>query len=36
MTFQEENWVAGPGLKKELDAIREGKVEDPYGWLLKV
>jgi branched-chain amino acid aminotransferase len=36
MHFQEENWVAGPGLKKQLDAIREGRTEDPYGWLLKV
>jgi branched-chain amino acid aminotransferase len=36
MTFQAESWVAGPGLKKKLDAIREGRTEDPYGWLLKV
>jgi branched-chain amino acid aminotransferase len=36
MTFQEENWVAGPGLKKKLDAIREGRTLDPYGWLVKV
>ena len=36
MTFHEANWVAGPGLKKQLDAIREGRTADPYGWLLKV
>lgn len=36
MKFDEANWVAGPALKKKLDAIREGKAEDPYGWLLKV
>jgi branched-chain amino acid aminotransferase len=36
MKFDETNWVAGPALKKKLDAIREGKTEDPYGWMLKV
>jgi branched-chain amino acid aminotransferase len=36
MKFDEVNWVAGPALKKKLDAIREGKTDDPYGWMLKV
>jgi len=36
MKFEEGGWVAGPALKKKLDAIREGKTEDPYGWMLKV
>jgi branched-chain amino acid aminotransferase len=36
MSFPQENWIAGPGLKKELDGIREGRVEDPYGWMMKI
>ena len=36
MEFQPSNWVAGPELKKQLDAIREGRASDPYEWLLKV
>ncbi len=36
MEFQAQDWVAGPELKKQLDAIREGRAGDPYEWLLKV
>lgn len=36
MEFQAADWIAGPELKKQLDAIREGRAGDPYEWLLKV
>jgi len=34
--FDVANWKTAPELKRRLDAIREGKVDDRYGWMFKV
>ena len=31
-----EEWTIAPKIKKHLDDIRYGRVEDKYGWLVKV
>jgi len=36
MQFDVEKWRTAPELKKQLDDIRKGKVEDKYGWMYKV
>ncbi len=36
MNFDVENWKVATGLKKKLDDIREGRVEDRFGWMWKV
>lgn len=36
MTFDTEKWQVTPEIKKRLDAIREGRAADNYGWLFKV
>ncbi len=36
MEFDVAKLTAGPGLKKQMDDIREGKVEDRFGWMFKV
>lgn len=36
MNFDVENWQIAIELKKKLDDIREGRVEDRYGWMWKV
>ncbi|MGB4770565.1 MAG: branched-chain amino acid aminotransferase [Chitinophagaceae bacterium] len=36
MEFQTETWEAAPEVKRRLDAIREGKVEDRFGWMYPV
>lgn len=36
MTFNTDSWKTAPALKKQLDAIREGKTADKYNWMLKV
>ena len=36
MEFDVENWRTAPELKKRLDEIRKGKVDDRYGWMYKI
>lgn len=36
MNFDTDKWQVTPEIKKRLDAIREGKVADRYGWMYKV
>jgi hypothetical protein len=36
MEFKTETWQAAPEVKRRLDAIREGKVEDRFGWMYPV
>ena len=36
MTFDTDKWKAAPALKRTLDGIREGKLADTFGWMLKV
>jgi branched-chain amino acid aminotransferase len=36
MEFRTESWEAAPEVKRRLDAIREGKVEDRFGWMYPV
>lgn len=36
MNFNVENWKIATALKKKLDDIREGRVEDRFGWMWKV
>ena len=36
MEFQVDTWKTAPELKKRLNAIREGRREDSYGWMYKV
>jgi branched-chain amino acid aminotransferase len=36
MHFDTENWKVAPELKKRLNAIREGSVEDTHSWLFKI
>ena len=36
MTFDTNTWKVTPEIKKRLDAIREGRVADKYGWMFKV
>lgn len=35
MQFDTDNWKTAPAVKKILDAIRAGKREDRYGWMVK-
>ena len=34
--FDVAKWKTAPELKRRLDEIREGKVDDRYGWMFKV
>jgi branched-chain amino acid aminotransferase len=36
MQFDVDTWKAGPAVKKWLNDIREGRIEDKYGWMFKV
>lgn len=36
MTFDTDAWKTAPALKKHLDGIREGRIADKYGWMMKV
>lgn len=36
MTFDTDKWTVTPEIKKRLDAIREGRTADKYGWMVKV
>ncbi len=36
MNFDVENWRIAPTIKKWLNDIRTGRMEDKYGWMVKV
>ena len=36
MEFDTDKWTISPEVKKRVNEIREGKVADRFGWLLKV
>jgi len=36
MNFDLSTWKLTPALKDKLTAIREGKIEDPYGWMVQI
>ena len=36
MEFDVSTWKLTPALKQKLTAIREGKIEDPYGWMVQI
>ncbi len=36
MTFETEKWKIAPEVGRTMTAIKEGKTEDKYGWMLKV
>jgi branched-chain amino acid aminotransferase len=36
MTFETEKWKTSPEIKRRMDAIKEGRAEDKYGWMVKV
>lgn len=36
MEFNENNWTLSTGIKKKLDAIRQGKSPDTHQWMLPV
>lgn len=36
MVFDENKWKVAPEMKKRMDAIKNGEVEDTHGWMFKV
>ncbi len=36
MTFDTEKWKIAPEIEKTMNAIKEGKTEDKYGWMVKI
>jgi branched-chain amino acid aminotransferase len=36
MTFNESMWKVAPEMKRRLDAIKSGDMEDKYGWRYKI
>ncbi len=36
MTFETEKWKIAPEIGRTMNAIKEGKAEDKYGWMVKV
>lgn len=36
MNFDVENWKIAPAIKKQMSDIKEGRVPDKYGWLVKL
>ena len=36
MTFDTEKWKVAPEVKRRMSDIKEGKVEDKFGWMVKV
>ena len=36
MEFNTDSWKTAPAIKKQLTDIREGKIEDKYGWMWKI
>jgi branched-chain amino acid aminotransferase len=36
MTFETEKWKVGTEIRRRMNAIKEGKAADKYGWMVKV
>ena len=36
MKFDQTKWKTGPAIKEKLDAIREGRENDKYSWMMKI
>lgn len=36
MTFETQKWKTSPEIKRRMNAIKEGRAEDKYGWMVKV
>lgn len=36
MTFDTDKWKIAPEIARTMNAIKEGKTEDKYGWMVKV
>ena len=36
MNFDVDNWKIAPGIKNRMRAIKEGREEDKYGWMMKI
>ena len=36
MSFDLSTWKLTPALKDKLTSIREGKIDDPYGWMVQI
>ncbi len=36
MTFETEKWEIAPEVGRTMNAIKEGRTEDKYGWMVKV
>ncbi|HSN07690.1 MAG TPA: branched-chain amino acid aminotransferase [Hanamia sp.] len=36
MTFDTEKWKIAPEIARTMNAIKEGRIEDKYGWMVKV
>lgn len=36
MNFEVDKWQIAPGIKQEMSDIKEGRVPDRYGWLVKL
>ena len=36
MTFDTDTWKIAPEIGKTMNAIKEGRAEDKYGWMVKV
>ncbi len=36
MKFDEQKWKIAPEMKRRLDAIKTGELEDKYGWIFKI
>ncbi|MEO6904856.1 MAG: branched-chain amino acid aminotransferase [Ginsengibacter sp.] len=36
MKFETQKWKTSPEIKRRMNAIKEGRAEDKYGWMIKV
>ncbi|MDE3181959.1 MAG: branched-chain amino acid aminotransferase [Bacteroidota bacterium] len=36
MIFDTDNWAIAPEIGRKMNAIKEGKTEDKYGWMVKI
>jgi branched-chain amino acid aminotransferase len=36
MNFDVDKWEVAPSIKQKLSDIKEGRIEDKYGWLVKI
>ena len=36
MNFDVEKWIAAPKIKELMSGIKEGRIDDKYGWMMKI